>query len=1017
MPEYYFNHPTRTDKATGKKYKISSSYVDATEDTDYKQRISEGMRYLDVDRNFLGYLLSKAYEYKVDPAIAINRASIEGILQQEWNNQLAAIERGEEYELDLLSKRGDLNTHDVFGLDLITEELDKNEAPLKHAVSIRKSDNRNQANEKGQGYIPNMYTAVELLMSAIKARQDYVDKHFPGLDEDARAYAVISKYNMGNNDDYIKRNLELWKQGDSKAFNNYRITDNQKGFIDYVLNNKEIQDIARQYSEQNQQQLLDTGLESFYFTKSNNLVEIPTLKGETYRYSPKVRPDSNKVDIKIEKIEMPNNSYKSTQFRKLAPAWLPRQNAQFGLGGNSTYGTKITESDISNSEVGGGQMVAGSALKGAASGALGGLGIATLVGSAVPGIGTAIGALVGLLGGLFGGFGKAKRVREEAARLKEEQRIQTIHNMDTKLENDVYLTRQTTDQSKVNNLGFQMKYGGRIYRPIFANGGSPNKIKVNVPLIATLVGKNPNISLNSEERARYDLIVGNYNAMGEGMADYAYRHGEEKNLDQGDWNEYLPKYREMVSNIQTKIEDDINMFRPTEEGDDKTTFAITTDYQMPYGGIVPNSGNTLVAYGQRHEQYDPQTGETGVPYNDIEVEGGGMIGNKALAGEVIKQTPTGDLVFSDRLRVPNTKYTYADVAKHISDKKGAIEKDLTSTIANLDKALSLVGKSRTTFAKRGTQQRNIEKLATQVNMGMARLQELDSQLNDVYTTQEEHATMLGLRDNDGSPVQIMACGGRRVRADGGGFFGGFGLANGIGLGAQLLYGIGNYLSNRGMAKAYANMAIPLQTKETAPIYEWRYNVGNEIEDINRQVRTANNYVTRNVSNAQVARNLVSQNVIQGARARGQVYAKQNQIEQQGRNRNILARYETNRANAQKMYQNAVDKYNQQVTALGMRQQANQTLTKDLMGVVQGGLNLYAQKYAIDKLGDAFPKAVQNKLNGTSGSISLANSNPTVSLPWTSSSYINPYTYLRYGAGNYRAGSFKVPSLPLIGSFQ
>ena len=931
------------------------------------------VKYLKGDKKLNQYIHYLAFRYDLPVDAFYRRLSIEGVIDERIRKINAGKIDPNESLLD--SKESDVNLRKWYGLDYIGELYNKNQLDLLRNFNVREYNPilTNRDGSKQQLYsakVDNHKDALDMMAAQLAYDRDRAVEY---LGQDA------------SKEDISKMTQLMYKQGVRGAKNDY--LKKGKGAYDLI-----------------------------------NIYVSPTLQDYINTESPKYNVTTSPPEIPMNNIYYNlNNNLNGNSWNAIIDGAKARYNTtspiRFGLGGNSTYGTRITSDNISNSEVGGGKMIAGSAVSGLGSGAA----LGATIGSVIPGIGTVIGGIIGgiggLISGLFGGGSKAKQAREEAARLKEAQRIQTIQNMDTKLENDVYLTRQATDQSKVNNLGFQMKYGGRTYRPIFANGGSSNKIKVNIPSIGFFTNNQIDKKLNSEEQARYDLLKGNYTAMGEGMADYAYRHGESENLDQGDWNEYLPKYREMVSNIQTKIEDDINMFRPTEEGDDKTTFAITTDYQMPYGGIVPNSRNTLVAYGQRHEQYDPQTGETGVPYNDIEVEGGGMIGNKALAGEVIKQTPTGDLVFSDRLKIPNTKYTYADVAKHISDKKGIIEKELVSTTTNLDKALSLIGKSRTTFANRGTQQRTIEKLATQVNMDVARLQELDSQLNDVYTTQEEHATMLGLRNNNGQPTRIMACGGKRRYADGGGFFKNFGIANSIGLGAQLLTGIGSYISNRGFAKQYTNMPIPLQTKETAPIYEWRYNVGNEIEDINRQVRTANNYITRNVSNAQVARNLVSQNAIQGARARGQVYAKQNQIEQQGRNRNILARYETNRANAQKMYQNAVDRYNQQVTALSMRQQANQTFAKDMMGVVQGGLNLYAQKYAIDKMGKMWPKVVERELNDTSKAPSLTNQNPIVNLSWMNRNYINPYPYLIYGAGAYETNNFKVPPISPMSMFQ
>lgn len=38
------------------------------------------------------------------------------------------------------------------------------------------------------------------------------------------------------------------------------------------------------------------------------------------------------------------------------------------------------------------------------------------------------------------------------------------------------------------------------------------------------------------------------------------------------------------------------------------------------GQVVPNSSNSVVAYGQTHEQYNPATGETGIIYGDSKLK-------------------------------------------------------------------------------------------------------------------------------------------------------------------------------------------------------------------------------------------------------------------------------------------------------------------------------------------------------------------------------------------------------------
>ena len=76
-------------------------------------------------------------------------------------------------------------------------------------------------------------------------------------------------------------------------------------------------------------------------------------------------------------------------------------------------------------------------------------------------------------------------------------------------------------------------------------------------------------------------------------------------------------------------------------------------------GVKQITSTEAVAYGATRNERNPQQGGTGVPYRNIEVEGGGKNGNQP--GEVIKQNPDGDFIFSDRI-LYDDKHTFAQVS-------------------------------------------------------------------------------------------------------------------------------------------------------------------------------------------------------------------------------------------------------------------------------------------------------------------------------------------------------------------
>ena len=216
--------------------------------------------------------------------------------------------------------------------------------------------------------------------------------------------------------------------------------------------------------------------------------------------------------------------------------------------------------------------------------------------------------------------------------------------------------------------------------------------------------------------------------------------------------------QQTLGNMQDKVENDVATIRQSNLGN----YSEGTGFYAKLGGmigrrklntggqVVPNSSNSVVAYGQTHEQYNPATGETGIIYGDSEIEGGGAKNGRMYAGEVVRETPEGGQVFSDTIKVPGTNRTFADYAKKLTDMKGKKEAQVIQLADGVTLSLSALDKSKTNKLQTGTNVRNIEKLVYRMNKARGESETIDAKTEDLFEAQELYASALGL--NDDSPV-------------------------------------------------------------------------------------------------------------------------------------------------------------------------------------------------------------------------------------------------------------------------
>ena len=386
-----------------------------------------------------------------------------------------------------------------------------------------------------------------------------------------------------------------------------------------------------------------------------------------------------------------------------------------------------------------------------------------------------------------------------------------------------------------------------------------------------------------------------------------------------------------ISNMQYRQENDVAKIRTFNNNMsfDNNSFygkfgGMLTRRKLEYGGhIIPNSTNTSVAYGRTHDQINPQTGMTGVTYGDAEVEGGGFVNGQEYAGEVIRNTPMGDQIFSNSLPMPGVRATYAQVAKALTDKKGKLEKEIESQKEAITASQEIFNKAKLSKAKAGTSARNIEKQATLLNRKVGELAEIESQLDQTFASQEELATGLGLRQENGAYAKY---GGYRPK-----YAFGYNEASLVGnIGIAGLNILANELTGRSNLKQLEFMhklQTPKQAHVEAEYYNTDYDISNEIAMAAAQYNRNRRFITDNASNAQILRNAIRKSDIDFLSGYNELKSAQKKYQTERFDLNRNARVQANNMNRQIDYTNLIADYNKNMdyyqAVMGVKNQLQQ----------------------------------------------------------------------------------------------
>lgn len=397
-----------------------------------------------------------------------------------------------------------------------------------------------------------------------------------------------------------------------------------------------------------------------------------------------------------------------------------------------------------------------------------------------------------------------------------------------------------------------------------------------------------------------------------------------------------------VGNAINRIDKDVYKIQNTENN-----FNMSQGFYSKYGGmikprikyanggtILPNSNNTVVAFGRTHEQMNPITGETGITYGNAEIEGGGYVNGRELPGEVVRATPYGDEVFSDSIPIDNQGHTVADYAKMISDRKGVIEKIMNETRLNMERDIKNLNTFKAAKAKTGTLMRNIEKQAALFNKYTAESAKLDSDLEKLFAYQEQAASAIGLRE--GQPMRYG--GSIRRTYDVGGWLSpllSFG-ANALTSGLQYWTASADAKYKQEILNGLAKRTLPKRAKEDPILLDPEYDITPEMNATEREASRIEKYIKDNVVNPKQARNLISKVRLDKLEQQNQLRGVKKSEEKKLVNANISSIITARNKNRINQYQDLVDQLNydtniaiQQMGIRSQKTQATQQLLRDL----------------------------------------------------------------------------------------
>lgn len=362
------------------------------------------------------------------------------------------------------------------------------------------------------------------------------------------------------------------------------------------------------------------------------------------------------------------------------------------------------------------------------------------------------------------------------------------------------------------------------------------------------------------------------------------------------------------------------------------------------GGIVPIGSNGQQFVGPSHEN-------GGIPYTENdEVEG----------GETGKISNEGTKVFSDRILVPNTKMTFADMSLKLMKAKAKLESKIGTNEDNIKEILDGI-KKESRLVTLNTAKRRVQIKANESAKLLSESNMLDAQLDALFNIQETINGNIKDPDNDSdndSSMQTDTDG--DVQQHG---FGDFIKANpemSANIGGTILDTIGQSINAHQVAK------LPVPVRGMAPRIRMNANIDNsaELADINSRELATKDFITNNITNPGMRRAAIINTMINANKSRSQLFANTKALESKIQMQN--AEYARNEIaiNSNNLYQNQVDNYNKAISGFNTNSAIATNFLSNVRTIGTQQVQNNSQKIALASILAGQPESIQKLILST-----------------------------------------------------
>lgn len=393
---------------------------------------------------------------------------------------------------------------------------------------------------------------------------------------------------------------------------------------------------------------------------------------------------------------------------------------------------------------------------------------------------------------------------------------------------------------------------------------------------------------------------------------------------------YAKEILDLRDNIILKNEDILNMIDTIGEPQYKKFIMDNKNKTKRYamGGVKPIASNLSVAFGARHEEQNGYDG-TGVPYKDIEVEGGGLKDN--MPGEVIKHEQGNDFIFSDRIPFDD-KYTFAQVAQKLTQTKANLEGMISLAAKEINRDLIDVTNSNSKI-QMNTKNRLIEAKKYKLNAIKSEIEKVNLDIEKLKEQQLTVGKELGLYNEDGQPITEnindvqFAYGGKRKKYPLGAFlkskegFGIIGLAN---AGLNLISNISAY---NDMKKVKTPTFTPIKTQYTPTV-----NLSADRSAVDDYYKSYSRFAESNFANPQTAAILKNRAGLDAIKNYSNINQREQQLNTNIYNTNIGRQLQVDSSNAQMKYATDMTKFQKDTMDINNRQNIMTGFTSDINNV-------------------------------------------------------------------------------------